>query len=106
MTFLRIVIALYLFCLSMISAQTLRVCREGKPVSTFPDHALCPPEIARLRPRQRRLADARIGGKTTGEIIQSGQFAAAAELDQRDLLRGARLETHRRACRNIKPHVE
>src|SRR5882762_8701783 len=25
-------------CLSMISAQTLRVCR-GKPVSTFPDHA-------------------------------------------------------------------
>jgi two-component system cell cycle response regulator CpdR len=23
----------------MISAQTLRVCREGKPVSTFPDHA-------------------------------------------------------------------
>src|SRR6266404_5542239 len=28
------------FCLSMISAQTLRVCREGKPVPTFPDHAL------------------------------------------------------------------
>src|SRR3984893_14983845 len=27
-------------CLSMISAQTLRVCREGKPVPTFPDHAL------------------------------------------------------------------
>jgi hypothetical protein len=26
-------------CLSMISAQTLRVCREGKPVPTFPDHA-------------------------------------------------------------------
>jgi hypothetical protein len=26
-------------CLSMISAQTLRVCREEKPVSTFPDHA-------------------------------------------------------------------
>src|ERR1700719_3277539 len=25
--------------LSMISAQTLRVCREGKPVRTFPDHA-------------------------------------------------------------------
>src|SRR5215470_13187120 len=24
----------------MISSQTLRVCREGKPVSTFPDHAL------------------------------------------------------------------
>src|SRR6266849_5493552 len=37
------------FCLSVISAQTLRVCREGKPVPThrvvarghaFPDHAL------------------------------------------------------------------
>jgi hypothetical protein len=27
-------------CLSMISGQTLRICREGKPVSTFPDHAL------------------------------------------------------------------
>src|SRR5260370_42082124 len=30
------------FCLSMISAQTLRVCREGKPVPTFPDHAPVP----------------------------------------------------------------
>src|SRR5256886_1064775 len=38
------------FCLSMISAQTLRVCRGGKPVSTFPDHALS------LRPRQIHLA--------------------------------------------------
>src|SRR5258705_11789428 len=28
------------FCLSMISAQTLRVFREGKPVPTSPDHAL------------------------------------------------------------------
>ena len=28
------------FCLSMISAQTLRVCREGKPVSTFPDFSV------------------------------------------------------------------
>src|SRR5260370_39057820 len=26
--------------LSMISGQTLRVCPEGKPVPTFPDHAL------------------------------------------------------------------
>jgi hypothetical protein len=24
----------------MISAQTLGVCRDGKPVPTFPDHAL------------------------------------------------------------------
>jgi hypothetical protein len=34
-------------CLSMISAQTLRVCREGKPVPTFPDHAL--PDTADAR---------------------------------------------------------
>src|SRR6266576_2870022 len=27
-------------CLSMISGQTLCVCPEGKPVSTFPDHAV------------------------------------------------------------------
>src|SRR5258707_3644078 len=27
-------------CWSMISGQTLRVCPEGKPVPTFPDHAL------------------------------------------------------------------
>src|SRR5438552_12091577 len=26
-------------CLSMISGQTLRVCPDGKPASTFPDHA-------------------------------------------------------------------
>src|SRR5215470_5249620 len=28
----------------MISAQTLRVCREGKPVPTFPDYALAAPQ--------------------------------------------------------------
>src|SRR5207249_12232428 len=38
-TLLRIIIPHHLFCLSMISAQTLRVCREGKPLHTFPDHA-------------------------------------------------------------------
>jgi hypothetical protein len=27
-------------CLSMISAQTLRVCREEKPLHAFPDHAV------------------------------------------------------------------
>src|SRR5258708_36979669 len=36
-------------CLNMISAQTLRVCRGGKPVPTFPDHALASLEI-RLAP--------------------------------------------------------
>jgi len=36
----------------MISAQTLRVCREGKPVSTFPDHALAEFGIERGRPQR------------------------------------------------------
>ena len=51
MTFLRIVIPLYLFCWRMISGQTPRVCPEGKPEPTphqvrgrlFPDHALVRP---------------------------------------------------------------
>jgi hypothetical protein len=46
-------------CLSMISAQTLRVCREGKPVPThrvvarghaFPDHALDAIALHRIFP--------------------------------------------------------
>src|ERR1700682_3091285 len=37
-------------CLSVISAQTLSVCREGKPVPTFPDRALGSPRgLERLR---------------------------------------------------------
>jgi hypothetical protein len=43
------------FCLSMISAQTLRVCREGKPVSTFPDHALSE-NISISKKKSRALA--------------------------------------------------
>src|SRR5712672_4248436 len=42
------------FCLSMISAQTLRVCREGKPVPTFPDHAL---ETSKSNPATSRSPD-------------------------------------------------
>jgi hypothetical protein len=34
--------------LSLIFGQTLRVCPEGKPVSTFPDHALASRPILRL----------------------------------------------------------
>jgi ribonucleotide monophosphatase NagD (HAD superfamily) len=37
--------------LSMISAQTLRVCREGKPVPTFTDHA-----VSLLRPARRHVS--------------------------------------------------
>src|SRR5258708_36212886 len=41
------------FCLSMISAQTLRVCREGKPLHTFPDHAVT---VQRIRCRRSSAA--------------------------------------------------
>jgi len=33
----------------MISGQTLGVCPEGKPVSTFPDHALDAENIAAIK---------------------------------------------------------
>jgi hypothetical protein len=46
------------FCLSMISAQTLRVCREGKPVSTFPDHAL----VLRIEPYFVKLTGLSVNG--------------------------------------------
>src|SRR6201982_4176107 len=42
-------IAIELYFLRMISAQTLRVCREGKPLHTFPDHALA---LTRFSKRQ------------------------------------------------------
>jgi hypothetical protein len=40
MTFLRIVISLYLFCLSMIFAQTISRLSRGKTGTHFSDHAL------------------------------------------------------------------
>src|SRR6266481_1156252 len=40
MTFLRIVIRSIFLFEHDLRANAFRVCREGKPVSTFPDHAL------------------------------------------------------------------
>jgi len=40
----------------MISAQTLCICREGKPVSTFPDHALASSRRRCQGPRQDAYA--------------------------------------------------
>src|SRR5437762_9580509 len=49
------------FCLRMISAQMLRVCREGKPLHTFADHALVAhlhgPEHPAIRRRKALLND-------------------------------------------------
>jgi hypothetical protein len=42
--------------LSLISAQTLRVCRERKPVPTFPDHALILFDLPSSSVAQRALA--------------------------------------------------
>src|SRR5882724_12495152 len=42
MTFLRIVIRSIFLFEHDLRAHAFRVCREGKPVSTFPDHALKP----------------------------------------------------------------
>src|SRR5882672_660591 len=57
-------------CLSMISAQTLRVCREGKPVSTlgsrghaFPDHAV---ESRRNAPSQH---DSRVERRIKPDVV-------------------------------------
>src|ERR1700704_4341411 len=71
MTFFRIVISLYLFDLSMISGQTLRVCPGGKPVSThrvvarghaFPDHARDRFRAKRIPVRgKKRLGSGAIG---------------------------------------------
>src|SRR5467141_2740803 len=79
------------FCLSMISAQTLRVCRKGKPVPTFPDHALvrgrqfAPKKlIARIHVSKTRLIDI---------YLLVGQFPAFANeephRDNRTLLADA-----------------
>jgi len=43
-------------------------------------------KITRFRPRQCRFANARIGANTIGQIVETGQFAAAAELVRPDPL--------------------
>jgi hypothetical protein len=41
----------------MVSAQTLRVFREGKPVSTFPDHALVRMGVSVTGPELKKLRE-------------------------------------------------
>ena len=53
----------------MISAQTLRVCREGKPLHNFPDHAL----VCGGRQRLRRSFD----GALRDQPLQFGNAGAA-----------------------------
>src|SRR5262245_3647744 len=42
----------------MISAQTRRVCREGKPLHTFPDHALKAADMAQVSAPTAHKSDA------------------------------------------------
>src|ERR1700683_839611 len=54
----------------MISAQTLYVCREGKPPRTFPDHALA------QRPRETRSISALTMRCTSpGKLSSSQDFS-------------------------------
>src|SRR5215470_10217459 len=62
-------------CLRMISAQTLRVCREGKPLHTFPDHAL-----VNLRRALQRLLQFFQREILAARDLEDRRLAAAAEL--------------------------
>src|SRR5216683_2199918 len=67
----------------MISAQTLRVCRDGKPLHTFPDHALRRRCHAwqRLDRLQRDMAEEHVGafGLKLDSTMRQG-FTAAADM--------------------------
>jgi hypothetical protein len=56
----------------MISGQTLRVCPEGKPVSTIPDHAL---NLALLSEEQKMSPERT--GTILGVIVAAVALAAA-----------------------------
>jgi hypothetical protein len=67
----------------MISAQTLRVCREEKPVSTFPDHALEPGGCYDSRWQMaRRTDDGAIDASAVREVLieARNQTVAAATI--------------------------
>src|SRR5215510_9872528 len=55
-------------CLSMISAQTLRVCREVKPLHTFPDHALSSAAELRIELAPHRLFDMAAGDADVAQL--------------------------------------
>src|SRR5882757_8874350 len=66
-------------CLTMISAQALRACREGKPVPTFPDHALSPLRggLARLEAASRP-GDLNHGAMVRKDPVGKGDLCARA----------------------------
>ena len=54
---------------------------------------------------QRRVAHGRIVERPFDELVQPEDFARAADRDQLDLARVARLEAHRGAGRDVQPHA-
>jgi len=75
-------------CLSMISAQTLRVCREGKPVPTFPDHALVFFDPYHLRPAADHLV-ALNGLQRAIDRVLAGRIGNQNDRHRRSFLRCA-----------------
>ena len=71
-----------IFCLRTISAQTLSVCREGKPLHTFPDRALFAPGKTTCSQQQEQRAIALISrnGPALFPSIQHNHVVLIAHL--------------------------
>ena len=65
----------------MISAQTRSVCREGKPVSTFPDHALAADIDAKAT-----AAESHADGRSGCWLFTGGGFSGRAPGTTRPIL--------------------
>src|SRR5215475_2444388 len=74
------------YCLRMISAQThFCVCRDGKPVSSFPDHALAYLAHCGWPGRSRRLSYATRGadlGQDRVKLIDHLQDVRTADIER------------------------
>src|ERR1700722_11273501 len=67
---------------------------------------LRPLEAAASRPLQRCVTRSRVRARSIGQVVETGQFTAAAKLHQRHLFPGPRFESNGGTGRNIKPHPE
>src|SRR5258708_36458306 len=67
---------------------------------------LRPLEAASPRSFECRAAHGGIRARSIGQVVQAGQFAAAAERHQRYFLPGPGFEPHRGAGGNIETHAQ
>ncbi|MGO8912932.1 MAG: hypothetical protein ACLQDM_26910, partial [Bradyrhizobium sp.] len=93
------------FSLSMISAQTLRVCREEKPVPTFPDHALVKRQPNDLARRVAKVAVSRLG-EGVGQLPFLRFVAPLRGRVRDDVIRAAVRADRRTPCRPCRPPVD